>query len=141
MRIGQLAKITGVNLTTVRFYERRGLIPEPKRTASGYRQYAPEMALRVRFIKNAQELGFALKEISELLDLHADSTTGCQTIKQRAADKMMIVESKINALKKIKNALQELHNLCSGQGTIKEGCRILDALGSEKMIKSVLGEG
>jgi len=133
MTIGQLAKAAGVNLTTVRFYERRGLIPEPRRTASGYRQYSPDIATRIRFIKNAQELGFTLEEISALLDLKANTTTGCKTIKSRAAHKIEMVDNKIKALKKMRKALQGLHDRCRGRGKIKEGCEILEALGSEKI--------
>lgn len=138
MTIGQLAKAAGVNMTTVRFYERRGLIPEPERTASGYRQYSPDIAIRIRFIKNAQELGFTLEEISELLDLQTDTTTGCKTIKSRAARKIDTVDNKIKALKKVKKALQDLHDRCRGRGKIKEGCEILEALGSEKITQLLL---
>lgn len=138
MTIGQLAKAAGVNMTTVRFYERRGLIPEPERTASGYRQYSPDIVTRIRFIKNAQELGFTLEEISGLLDLQADTTTGCKTIKAGAAYKITIVDNKIKALKKVKKALQDLHDRCRGRGKIKEGCEILEALGSERITKLLL---
>ena len=138
MTIGQLAKAAGVNVTTVRFYERRGLIPEPERTTSGYRQYASDMAIHIRFIKNAQELGFTLKEISALLDLQADTTTGCKTIKSRAAHKIEIVDNKIKALRKVKKALQQLHDQCRGKGSIKAGCAILEALGSETITRSLM---
>ena len=72
LTIGQVAKQAGVNLETIRFYEREGIIPEPPRRASGYRQYAPEMVSRILFIKKAQELGFTLREASELLSLRMD---------------------------------------------------------------------
>ncbi len=67
LTIGQLAKTAGVRMTAVRFYERRGLIADPDRSEAGYRQYAPEVALQIRFIKNAQALGFTLEEIADLL--------------------------------------------------------------------------
>lgn len=69
LTIGQLAKNAGVNIETIRYYERRGLIPEPPRRESGYRQYSPEFVTRIQFIKRAQELGFSLNEIAELLAL------------------------------------------------------------------------
>ena len=73
--IGQMAKQAGVNIETVRFYEREGLIPEPPRKASGYRQYSPDFVKRILFIKRAQTLGFSLKEIAELLDLRVEPDT------------------------------------------------------------------
>jgi len=72
LRIGEVAGRAGVNVQTLRFYERRGLLPEPPRRASGYREYAPESVRRVRFIKRAQELGFTLAEVEELLRLRED---------------------------------------------------------------------
>lgn len=138
MTIGQLAKAAKVNMTTVRFYERRGLIPTPKRSPSGYRLYSSEMVTRIRFIKNAQELGFTLEEISELLDLQADSQTRCKTIKCRATHKVDVIDAKIKALKKMKSALQELQARCRSRGKIAQGCEILDALGSEKVTKLLL---
>jgi MerR family mercuric resistance operon transcriptional regulator len=75
LRIGQLARTAGVHLETVRFYEAQGLIPEPPRSSVGYRLYSPEAADRIRFIKRAQELGFSLHQIRELLDLRTNP--GC----------------------------------------------------------------
>src|SRR5260370_36661217 len=71
LTIGHLAQLGGVNLETIRYYERRGLIPKPGRTAAGYRQFPPDAARRLRFIKRAQELGFSLDEVRELLSLGA----------------------------------------------------------------------
>jgi len=140
LTIGQLAKAAGVNLTTVRFYERRGLIPKPQRTVSGYRQYTPDIVRRIRFIKNAQSLGFTLEEIASLLDLQADRGTNCKTIKANAAHKIEMIENKIKALKNIKKALQNLHECCRGQGEIQEGCEILEALGSEEITQFLLAK-
>lgn len=69
LTIGRLAQEAGINLETVRYYERRGLLPKPPRTASGYRMFPPEAARRLRFIKLAQDLGFSLREVRELLAL------------------------------------------------------------------------
>lgn len=138
LTIGQLAKSASVNLTTVRFYERRGLLPEPQRTSTGYRQYPPEMVTRIRFIKNAQQLGFTLEEISELLALQVNKNTHCETIKSHTAHKIILVDNKIQALKTIKKALQNLHDCCRSRGDIQEGCEILDTLGSERITQLLL---
>jgi len=140
MTIGQLAKIAGVKLTTIRFYERRGLIPDPVRTASGYRQYTDDVVLRIRFIKNAQVLGFTLEEISELLTLQNDAHVSCKTVRSHTADKITMVENKIKALNKVKKALGTLHDRCRGKGAIQEGCAILETLGSEKITQLFAGE-
>lgn len=75
MQIGEFARRAGVNVQTVRYYERRGLLPEPERRASGYRQYTPAALERLQFIRRAQELGFTLNEIDELLQLRTDPQT------------------------------------------------------------------
>jgi MerR family mercuric resistance operon transcriptional regulator len=80
LTIGQLAKQAGVNIETIRYYERQGLLPEPPRRASGYRQYSAEFVKRIQFIKRAQTLGFSLKEIAELLDLRIESDTACDQV-------------------------------------------------------------
>ena len=92
LTIGHLAKQAGVNLETVRYYERRGLLPRPPRSASGYRLFPAEAARRLRFIRRAQELGFSLREISELLTLRVDPDTTCGEVKQRADDKIADIE-------------------------------------------------
>lgn len=128
--IGTLAKKSNVKKETVRYYERRGLIPEPKRTESGYRQYSDDTVLRIRFIKRAQELGFSLKEISELLSLRVDKHTTCGDFKNIAEVKISEVEEKIRSLNQIKKALTKLVALCSGEGPTSE-CPIVEALDFE----------
>ena len=83
MRIGALAAAAGVNVPTVRYYERRGIIPPPPRTSSGYRQYDPAVLDRIRFIKRAQELGFTLEEISDLLALRVHDSRACSVVEKR----------------------------------------------------------
>src|SRR5688572_27027868 len=95
LTIGQLAKRAGVNLETIRYYERRGLLSEPPRRASGYRQYRPDVVARIRFIKRAQELGFSLNEIHELLSLRVEAATVCSDVKQRAEAKVAEIEQKM----------------------------------------------
>lgn len=131
LTIGQLAKEAKVNVETVRYYERRGLIPKPPRKDSGYRQYPPEAVSRIQFIKHAQELGFSLKEIAELLSLRVDPNTTCGDVKRRAESKIKEVEEKIQALQRIKRALAKLAALCRGRGPTSE-CPILEALDAEQ---------
>ena len=128
--ISKLAKKTEVNIQTVRYYERRGLIPEPQRTESGYRQYSYDTILRIRFIKRAQKLGFSLKEISELLSLRVDKNTTCGDFKNIAEVKISEVEKKIRSLNGIKKALTKLVALCSGEGPTSE-CPIVETLDTD----------
>src|SRR5260370_15441114 len=95
LSIGQVARRAGVGVETVRFYEREGLLEEPPRRASGYRQYSEQVVSRLRFIKRAQQLGFSLKEIAELLQLGVDAQTSCEKIKLRTGAKIAEVERKM----------------------------------------------
>lgn len=129
LTIGQLAKKAQVNVETVRYYERRGLIPEPPRRESGYRQYSEDAVARIQFIKHAKELGFSLKEISELLSLKVDPDTTCADVKKRAEMKINDIEEKMQTLKQMKMTLTKLVALCKG-GSSGE-CSIIKALDSE----------
>lgn len=129
MAVGELARRAGVNVQTVRYYERRGLLEEPARRESGYRAY-PEATLdRLRFIRRAQELGFTLTEIGELLTLRLDPTTTAAEVKERAAQKIEEVEARIRDLERIKGALTHLAGRCSGGRGPTGDCPLLDALG------------
>jgi len=107
-----------------------GLVASPPRSESNYRLYPQETVRRVQFIKRAQELGFSLKEIMELLALRATPGTPCVDIRRRALDKITTVEEKIQALHSMKYALAKLVEECSGQGEITD-CPILAALDTE----------
>lgn len=131
LTIGQVARRTGVGVETVRFYERQGLLEEPARKDSGYRQYEGGVVARLHFIRRAKELGFSLKEIKELLALRVDPTTTCAEVKSRAEAKLADVEAKIQALRRMQKVLQKLTTACSGRGPTSE-CPILDALGPEE---------
>ena len=131
MTRGKVALRAGVNVETVRYYEQRGLIPEPPRTASGYRQYTEDYVERIRFIKRAQELGFTLEEIKELLSLRVDPETDRGEVKQRAAAKIVDIEKKISDLERMKRQLKRLVTSCSGRGPTSE-CPILEAIESEE---------
>ncbi len=124
---GQLAKQAQVNIETVRYYERRGLIPEPPRRESGYRKYPQNTVIRIQFIKRAQELGFSLKEISELLSLRFDPHTPAIVIRRKAEAKVKDIEEKIKSLEAMKHALVHLIGQCDGHGTVNE-CPIIEAL-------------
>jgi len=97
---------------TVRFYERQGLLDEPARRASGYRQYSEDVIDRLKFIKRAKDLGFSLNEIAEVLALRADSSMTCDEVRQSAGAKIEDIERKIEDLKRMKNALEELVTSC-----------------------------
>jgi len=127
LKTGELAERAGVHVETLRFYERRGLLSEPPRRASGYRAYAEESVRRIRFIKRAQDLGFSLKEIGELLALRVEPTVTCAEVRAKAAAKVADVRQKIADLQAIEQALQTLTASCSGQGPVTD-CPILDHL-------------
>ncbi len=131
LTIGQVAKKAGVNVETIRYYERLGYIPKPPRPRSGYRQYSEETVNRIQFIKRAQKLGFTLKEISELLSLKVDSGNTCADVKRRAEAKITDIEEKIHNLQGIKKALAELVAMCSGKGPTGE-CPIIEVLESKE---------
>ena len=131
LTIGKLAEQGGVNLETIRYYEQRGLLSKPMRSPSGYRLYPLDAVQRVRFIKQAQELGFSLKEILELLSLRVDPDTTCSDIKKRAESKISDIETKIQTLKRMQQALVQVSAACRGRGPTSE-CPILEALDSHK---------
>lgn len=127
LKIGQVAQLAEVGVETIRFYERRGLLEEPPRRASGYRQYPPEAVARMRFIRGAKELGFSLQEIKELLELRVDANATCADVKSRANGKILDIEHKIESLESMRAALDELVAACSGRGPVSE-CPILEAM-------------
>ena len=131
LSIGQVAQRAGVGIETIRFYEREGLLEEPARRASGYRQYAQDAVTQIRFIKRAQQLGFSLKEIQELLTLRVDAETSCEQVKERAAAKLAEVEQKMVELQRMRQALLHVASLCAGEGP-KGRCPMLDALEHEE---------
>ena len=127
MRTGKLAGQAGVNIQTLRYYERRGLLAEPERRESGYREYPAEAVQRVRFIKSAQELGFTLAEIEELLRLREDRARSCEEVRSAARAKIEDIALKIRRLEAMRRALGVLVDCCTGEGTTRE-CPILEAL-------------
>jgi MerR family mercuric resistance operon transcriptional regulator len=127
LKTGGLARRAGVSVETLRFYEREGLLPEPPRRGSGYREYPVASVGLIRFIKRAQELGFSLREVRELLALRVQPGTTCADVRHKAQAKVSEVRQKIADLKAIERALQKLTATCSGEGPLSE-CPILECL-------------
>jgi len=127
-----LAKQGGVDRETVRYYERRGLLPKPPRLPSGYRAFSPDSVQRLRFIKRAQGLGFSLREIKELLALRVKPGASCAAVQQQAAAKLDAIAAKIRALRAMEQVLRRFTAACSGRGPISE-CPILHALDDERL--------
>lgn len=128
MRIGELAKAANVGVETVRFYERKGLIQQPLRPSDGgFRTYPRKATSRIRFIRQAQDLGFSLREIEDLLSLRADPQTDCGDVKHRAQQKRDDVDDKIAQLQRIRLPLTKLIEACPGKGGL-EICSIMDSL-------------
>jgi MerR family copper efflux transcriptional regulator len=125
--IGQLAKNANVNLETIRFYERRGLLPEPPRNKSGHRQYSIKDLRRTEFIKRTQSRGFYLQEISDLLSLRVESGKTCGDVKQRVKAKLIDIEEKIETLQRMREVLLRLETNCPGKGPLNE-CPIIETL-------------
>ena len=127
LSIGQLAKRAGVGVETVRFYEREGLLAEPQRRQSGYRQYQSDTVDRLLFIRRAKELGFTLKEIKELLSLRVDEGKTCADVRQQAEAKIADIEDRIRSLQRMKRTLVKVTRQCSGSGPTSE-CPILESI-------------
>ncbi len=123
--IGALSRDSGVNVETIRFYERSGLLPAPQRTASGYRSYRPEDARRLRFIRRGRELGFSLEEIRELLDLAAHPQEPCASADRMVREHLDAIETRIRDLQSLR---QELRKLADCPSSEAEHCRLLEAL-------------
>ena len=126
----KLAHEGGVNVETIRYYERHGLLPRPPRTHSGYRVFSDDAATRLRFIKHAQALGFSLNEIKDLLRLRIRPGSSCSDVREKAEAKIAEVDEKIRHLRAIKKALVQMAATCSGQGPVSV-CTIIQALNGE----------
>jgi len=126
--IGALAQRAGVSIDTVRYYERSGLLAPQAKLASGYRRYGDPQVARLRFIRRAQELGYSLRDIRELLSLSRQRDVA--RIKRSAVSKLAEVDRRIAALQRVRDALSGLIAQCPGRGRA-DACPILKALGSE----------
>ncbi len=128
LTIGVLAKRGGVNVETIRYYQRRGLLREPSKPSGGFRKYAPDSVKRVRFIKRAQSLGFTLDEILGLLAL--DEKTACFETRQIAAHKLESIRQKLADLTQMKKALSSLVRSCD-KSSASGSCPIIHLLVQE----------
>ena len=127
LRIGEVAQQAEVNVQTLRYYERRGLLAAPEREASGFRRYPADTVRLVRFIKRAQELGFTLNEIEELATLRQSRSRNRSRVRQLAGDKVRDIEEKIRQLRAMRKALGVLVQSCDCEGQRLE-CPIIEAL-------------
>ncbi|HKY36584.1 MAG TPA: MerR family transcriptional regulator [Polyangiaceae bacterium] len=132
LKTGQVAAQAGVNVQTLRYYERRGLLREPKRRRSGYREYTADAVQIIRFIKRAQELGFTLTEIEELLRLRIDQHSACSEVRGAAEAKITDIEHRIDQLAAMSRALTLLVASCAVEGSPRQ-CPILEALDEDEL--------
>lgn len=130
MTIGQVAKLAGVGVETIRFYEREGLLNKPKRKESGYRMFGPDVVSRIQFIKSVKELGFSLREIRELLFLRADSRGTAAEVKRRIDLKIDQIDRRISDLKKVRTALAQISR-SAGKAPLTES-PLLDVLAKKR---------
>ena len=130
MTVGQTARLAEVGIPTMRFYERAGLLPKPERTGANYRIYPDETVVRIRFIRRAQQLGFTLNEIKDLLELRVNRRQSCSDVRHLAAEKIADIESRIRSLQKMRKALLKLAEQCDADGG-KSRCPLLDSLETE----------
>ena len=129
MRIGQLASETGVSVQTIRFYERRGLLKKTRRLASGYRSYSTDAIRQIRFIKNAQDLGYTLAEIAQLLRLNQTRPHNVTQARTIVEGKIRQIEDRINKLQQMRKELIALARAC-GCGDAQPVCLVLEQLES-----------
>ena len=128
LTIGRLADEAGVNVETIRYYQRRGLMQEPDKPSHGHRRYACDAIKRVRFIKRAQVLGFTLEEIGSLLEL--DAAHACAETRALASHKLDIIQTKLKDLAAMRKALTALLRQCDA-GAMKGNCPIIRALAAD----------
>ena len=125
LTVGLLAKSAGVNVETIRFYQRKGILPEPDKPLGGIRRYDSAVLARLRFIKAAQRLGFSLEEVGDLLKL--DDGSSCREAREQAERKLADVRVKISELSRIEGVLADLvERCCDARGRIR--CPLIAAL-------------
>ncbi len=126
--IGKLAALTDVSNDTLRYYEHEGLIEPAGKSLAGYRLYDDQSARRIRFIKHAQQCGFTLAQIRELLLLRSRDAACCGDVRKRAIEKKLQIESKIKAMKAMSRALDQLIAECANETNPVKDCTIIAAL-------------
>lgn len=125
--IGEVARRTDLGVETIRFYEREGLIDEPPRKLSGYRQYPEEVIARIRFIRRSKELGFSLKEIRELIALQRNPNATCMDVRRQTEAKIVELENKIVEFQKMRDTLTSMMSNCRNDLPV-QSCPVLNAL-------------
>src|SRR4051794_28808186 len=120
LTISRIAKLSGVSVETIRYYQRKGILSTPHKGLTSYREYSPETVNRIRFIKRTLELGFTLNEITELLGFWSAKQRSCDQVKDRAERKIREVNSKIDDLSRIRSALEKVSTVCSQRRTLPE---------------------
>jgi MerR family transcriptional regulator, mercuric resistance operon regulatory protein len=130
MRIGEVAERAGVNVQTLRYYERRGLLPSPTRRPSGYREYTMDTVRLVRFIKRAQELGFSLDDVGELIELRENLSRSRVAVRSVAVRKVADIAARIRRLAAMQKALEQLIATCECTGASRS-CSIIEALNDD----------
>jgi Hg(II)-responsive transcriptional regulator len=128
--IGQIATAAAVNVQTIRYYERRGLLLPSERSSSGYRQYDQDSLLRLRFITHAQALGFSLNEVEELLSLRVRHGSACQAVERRTRAKIDVIDRRLRELDRLRRTLKRLVGRCRARKRTSE-CPVLEALEEE----------
>jgi DNA-binding transcriptional MerR regulator len=129
---GQVALLAKVNLQTVRYYERLGLLAPDGRRPSGYRQYSPEAVQRIRFIKRSQELGFKLEEIRGLLELRAHPNASCEAVRRKTEGHLSLVLERKAHIARVESILRDMIGQCH-EGNLPEGCPILRSLDEDEI--------
>ncbi len=126
LTIGRVAKLSDVGVETIRYYEREGILEQPKRSTGTFREYPEDTIRRLHFIKRTQELGFSLAEVTELLSLRVKGRSTCAAIKERAQSKIRQVDNKIADLKRIRAALAKVKDKCEKQAPT-DTCPVLES--------------
>lgn len=133
LTIGKLANASNVNVETIRFYERKGILKQPRKQGA-FRYYPQEFIDRIRFIKRSQELGFTLKETKELLELKIKNQSKCSDVLSKTELKIKEIKDKIEDLKKMQKSLEGLANCCEDMNQPLSDCPILECFISEKEV-------
>lgn len=127
LQIGEVAKLAAVNIQTVRYYEKRGILRPAKRSQAGFRLYSEETVQTLNFIKHSKDLGFTLEEIRELLALRATTASRCQKVRKKAKSKLADIQDKLRVLKQMEKNLKNLIVKCEKQQT-DSACPIIEGL-------------
>ena len=134
MKIGELARTTGANIETIRYYERIGLLPEPDRTAANYRSYGDKHRSRLAFVRHSRDLGFTIDEIRSLLDLSDHPERDCSEADRIATGHLEQVEAKIAQLATLRDELARIVGRC--RGGLAGDCRVIEALGDHQLCEA-----